>query len=122
MRMLLPFTIALIAASSCNDSADSNTAYLEATDCTGNSPSYAEDVAPILNARCATSGCHTALTPSHGLNLQGYQVVKSSFNQHKILCSINHGSECDAMPKGSAKLSEAQIITMTCWAKNGFLP
>jgi hypothetical protein len=80
-----------------------------------------DDVAPILNSRCATSGCHTAITASHGLNLNGYQVVKATFDQHKILCSINHGNECNAMPRGSSKLSEAEIITITCWAKNGFL-
>lgn len=115
-------TLMLFAAvASCNDSAESNARYLADTDCSGNTPTYTADVAPILNARCATTGCHTALTASHGLNLNGYQVVKTTFDQHKILCSINHGSECNAMPRSSAKLSEADIITITCWAKNGFV-
>jgi hypothetical protein len=105
---------------SCTDAADSNAKYMEATDCTGSSPTYTTHVAPILNARCATSGCHTAISPSHGLNLQGYQIVKSTFDQHKLLCSINHGSECNAMPQGAGKLSESDILTITCWAKNGF--
>jgi hypothetical protein len=102
---------------SCTDAADSNAKYMEATDCTGSSPTYTTHVAPILNARCATSGCHTAISPSHGLNLQGYQIVKSTFDQHKLLCSINHGSECNAMPQGAGKLSESDILTITCWAK-----
>jgi len=120
LPMRLVLVVCLFAVVSCNDSADSNAKYMEATDCTGSSPTYTAHVAPILNARCATSGCHTAISPSHGLNLQGYQIVKSTFDQHKLLCSINHGSECNAMPQGAGKLSESDILTITCWAKNGF--
>lgn len=120
MRYATTLLLMTVFLSACSDAADSNATYLESTDCTGNNPTYTADVAPILNTHCALSGCHTALTPSHGLNLSGYQVVKGTFDQHRTLCAIHHGSECDPMPKGGPKLSEEQILTITCWAKNGF--
>jgi len=120
MLKKLTFIIAICGMASCNDSADSNAKYMESTDCTGVTPTYTADVAPIINTNCALSGCHTAMSPSHGLNLQGYQVVKSTFNQHKLLCAIHHGSDCNAMPQGAPQLSEEDILTITCWAKNGF--
>jgi len=116
----LAFLLIACVAASCNDSEESNAKYMESTDCSGVSPTYSADVAPIINTNCALSGCHTALSPSHGLNLQGYQVVKSTFNQHKLLCAIHHCSECNAMPQGAPQLSEEDILTITCWAKNGF--
>ena len=120
MRTLIFLLLSSILLMACNDAADSNAEYMEATDCSGISPTYTADVAPILNTNCALSGCHTALSPSHGLNLQGYQVVKSTFDQHKLLCAINHGNDCNPMPKGRPRLPEADILTITCWAKNGF--
>jgi hypothetical protein len=108
MRTLIFLLLSCIVLMACNDAADSNAEYMEATDCSGISPTYTADVAPILNTNCALSGCHTALSPSHGLNLQGYQVVKSTFDQHKLLCAINHGNDCNPMPKGRPQLTRSR--------------
>jgi hypothetical protein len=97
-----------------------NSDYINAADCTGSSPTYTADVAPITETICATSGCHNAATASHGLDLEGYDAVKNNFNDHNLLCAINHANGCDPMPKGLPKLSDAQIKTITCWAKNNF--
>lgn len=110
----------IVTLSSCSDNGSSNQQYIDAADCTGVSAGYAADVAPILNARCATSGCHNAASAREGLDLSGYSVSKAAFSDFAILCSVNHDSGCDRMPQGSAQLSAADILTLTCWAKNGF--
>ena len=122
LLLLLTTTIVLLGA--CHKDhlhlGQSNSEYMDATDCTGQTPTYTADVAPILNTHCALSGCHTALTPSHGLNLDGYQAAKNNFNLHQLLCAINHGDDCNPMPRNQPKLDDASILAITCWAKNGF--
>lgn len=97
-----------------------NSDYINAQDCNGSTPTYTVNVAPIMDAKCAISGCHNAATASHGLNLEGYVAAKGNFNAHNLLCAINHGESCDPMPKDQPKLSDAEIKTITCWAKNDF--
>ena len=41
-------------------------------DCGGVAPTYNSDVKPILNASCAKSGCHDAITVQSGVNLSTY--------------------------------------------------
>ncbi len=97
-----------------------NSDYINAADCNGISPTYTADVAPITETKCAISGCHNAATASHGLNLEGYDAAKNNFNAHNLLCAINHANGCNPMPKNQPKLSDAEIKTITCWAKNNF--
>jgi hypothetical protein len=98
----------------------SNKAFIEATTCTGISPSYAMDVKPILEVKCAIINCHNTATAVHGLNLEGYKNTKAHFNAHELLCAINQVGDCDKMPKDGPKLSDIEIKIITCWAKNNF--
>lgn len=121
---LLTFTF-FATISSCKDDdhhADGipNSDYINAADCTGTSPTYTANVAPITETKCAISGCHNAATASHGLIIEGYDALKNNFNDHNLLCAINHTSGCEPMPKDQPKLSDAEIKTITCWAKNNF--
>lgn len=97
-----------------------NSDYINAQDCSGSIPTYTADVAPIIDVKCAIPACHNAAASSHGLNLEGYNAAKGNFNAHNLLCAINHGSGCIPMPKDQPKLSDAEIKTITCWAKNNF--
>jgi hypothetical protein len=97
-----------------------NADYLAKTDCTGSTPTYAKNIKTIFDTKCATSGCHSEVAAAHGLDLSSYEKSKNLFNVHAMLCSINQDSGCDKMPQGSAKLPDADIKTITCWAKNGF--
>lgn len=122
---LLAFAIASTFAS-CSEDDDlhaagtANSDYIEAADCTGQTPTYTADIAPILDLNCALSGCHNAATATHGLSLEGYDAASGNFNLHNLLCAINHTEECNAMPQGQPKLADADILAITCWAKNGF--
>jgi hypothetical protein len=98
----------------------SNSSYVAAANCTGVTPTYTTDIKPILNLRCATAGCHAAVNPAHNLDLTTYALIKRDFDLHEFLCSINQDGTCSKMPQGSAKLADADIKKITCWAKNGF--
>lgn len=97
-----------------------NSDYINTVDCNGISPTYTVDVAPITKTKCAINGCHNAATASHGLILEGYNASKNNFNLHSLLCAINRANGCLPMPKDKPKLSDGEIKTITCWAKNNF--
>ncbi|MBK9737399.1 MAG: cytochrome c [Saprospiraceae bacterium] len=89
-------------------------------DCTGMTPTYKNDIASIFNASCATAGCHDAVTKAEGINLSTYASSKSASQNTKVLKSIKHDSGANAMPQGSAKLSDAIINKVACWIQNGY--
>jgi hypothetical protein len=100
-----------------------NADYLNRADCTGidvANNTYTKSIKAIFDASCATSGCHAAKNPAHGLNLSTYASSKSQFNDHSLLCAINWESSCSRMPTNGTKLSASDINKITCWAKNGF--
>lgn len=81
-------------------------------------PTYTNNVATILNTSCALSGCHNNSAKA-GINLSNYEQASSQFKTNsKNLISIHHGSGVEAMPRNSAKLSDASINTLDCWVKN----
>jgi hypothetical protein len=83
-------------------------------DCSGSTPTYTADIAPILNASCALSGCHTAAFPSDGIDLSSYQKAKSASLNGKVLASMKHSSGAKAMPLGGAKLPDGDIRKVEC--------
>jgi hypothetical protein len=102
---------------------DSNSQYLENADCSAvdvSNNTYTKSIKSILDKSCATSGCHDAKSKEDGIDLSTYSSSKSAFENSDCLCSIHHGSGCDPMPRGSAKLSDATIQLIDCWVKNGY--
>lgn len=97
-----------------------NADYTAKTDCTGSTPTYAKNIKTIFDTKCATSGCHSEVAASRGIDLSSYEKSKLHFNSHNLLCSISQESDCIKMPKGLTKLPDADIKSITCWAKNGF--
>jgi hypothetical protein len=89
------------------------------TDCTGVTPTYTADIAPVFNASCATVGCHSANFPAEGIDLSSYEKSKSNSLNGKVLASIKHQSGVKTMPQGEAKLSDDIIKKVECWIKNG---
>lgn len=88
-------------------------------DCTGITPTYNNGVKAILDASCATAGCHSAQNQADGINLSNYTTAKSASLNGKVLQSIKHESGVDAMPQGAAKLSNDKINIVECWIQNG---
>jgi mono/diheme cytochrome c family protein len=88
-------------------------------DCSGTTPTYVKDVKPILDANCASSGCHGAANPSDGINLSTYAAAKNAGGSSKFLDSIQHNGGAKAMPKGGSKMSDDKIKVLYCWVQNG---
>ncbi len=80
---------------------------------------YSGKIAPLLNANCASSGCHNSLSREDGKDYSNYNSAKSAFDA-EALCTIYQESGCEAMPRGRAKLSDDVIHDLTCWVKNGY--
>ena len=82
---------------------------------------YTKNVLPIMNAQCATSGCHNTATASAGANLSGYTTTKSYITNNKDLFigSIKHTSGFSAMPKGGNKMATCDISKIESWINAG---
>ena len=86
-------------------------------DCTGQTPTYNNDIKAIYDANCATSGCHNASHHAAGIDLSSYSAAASA-NNDDILGSVEHKSGYSAMPQGAGKLSDTQIKKIYCWMQN----
>ena len=86
--------------------------YPGGVNCTGITPSYATTVAPLIQARCATAGCHSAGVTNTGGPLTNYTEIKAK--AAAIKTTVLNGS----MPKGST-FTATEIKTISCWVDNG---
>lgn len=88
--------------------------YPGGVDCSGTLPTYAANVAPLIQSRCAMSGCHSTGVSNTGGALTNYSEIKAK--AAVIKTTVVNGS----MPKGST-FTAAEIKTITCWVDNGAL-
>ena len=91
----------------------------EEFDCTGLTPTYTADIKPILDANCALSGCHDAITVEQGKNLSTYDGAKAASQNDDFLGAIQHKSGFSPMPRNAPKLSDELIKRIGCWVQNG---
>lgn len=80
--------------------------------------SFSDDVLPVLNNNCSTSGCHNTNSQAGGYILETHQQI----DQHAviILASIKHEGN-SPMPQGAPKLADSLIKTFECWVNQGKL-
>lgn len=83
--------------------------------------SFATQIMPIMNSKCATPGCHDANGLGGGYNFTSYPGVKSAVNNNRLLGAINWESGFSQMPKGMPKLDQASITLITDWVNQGAL-
>src|SRR5687767_1820278 len=81
-----------------------------------NNPTYEADVKTIIEANCATTGCHNqgATFPP----LTNYTQVKESAQNGNLLCEIN--AQCGVMPE-SGKMPQATVDVINLWAQQGYV-
>ena len=82
-------------------------------DCTTISAKYSTDIAPIMQTKCATAGCHNASSSAAGIILQTHAQVASKANQIKQVCIVNK-----SMPP-AGPLPVAQQNAIQCWINAG---
>jgi len=107
---LLSLALTVIAFESCDK-------YQKGYDCTGNIPTYNNDIKAIYDLNCAISGCHNAQYHASGIDLSTYSGAASA-NSDAILGSVEHSSGYSAMPKNASKLTDSQIKKIYCWMQN----
>jgi cytochrome c553 len=88
-------------------------------DCTGVTPTYTTGVRTILDASCAKSGCHDAITQEQGMDFSSYDNAKVASQNGRFVGAIQHKGGFIAMPQNAAKLSDDKIQQLTCWVENG---
>jgi hypothetical protein len=109
------FVVLMIAGALAGCKKETVTTY----DCTGVTPTYTATIKPILDANCASSGCHSASSSSQGYDLSSYAGSKSASSKSAFLGSIQHKSGYKAMPQGSGQLVDSDIKLISCWVQNG---
>lgn len=121
MRYLLSILVlgAFLVSCDKHEHGGDNHLYSDNYDCSDTIPTY-EDVKIIFNTSCATTGCHNASSAKHGIKLDTKDNVVKNFEEHSMLCVINHGEDCEPMPIGAPKLSDEEIKIITCWMNHGF--
>lgn len=124
MKKLLPLIIAIVALAGCyNDKADelypSPSTGGGGTGCDTANVTFALSVKPILDAKCATAGCHDAATQGGGYNFSSYAGAKAA--APRMIGAINWETGYSAMPKGMNKLDACEIAKITKWVNGGAL-
>jgi hypothetical protein len=88
-------------------------------DCTGVTPSYKDNVKPILDSYCAMPGlgCHGA--NGEAFSLADYAGASQAASKKSFLGSVEHLNLYQNMPQGGVKIPDEQIHVLSCWVENG---
>lgn len=86
--------------------------------CDTTNVTFSAVVKPIIDAKCATAGCHFDASVS-GIDLFHYSGVAAVANSGKLLAAITHNGQASFMPKGQPKLDDCTIAKITAWVQAG---
>lgn len=95
-------------------------------DCDGiSTPTYVDDIKPIIDESCAYAGCHLGTAPGNYSTYNGLLSVLNSgtFEQRVITLSEDPiiGMPPDNAPAGRPQdLNEDQLLLIRCWLEAGF--
>jgi len=78
---------------------------------------YSGTVAPIINQNCIR--CHSAIAPSSGYPLEGYDNLKASVDDELLIGSIKHEEGFNPMPEDASKLPDCAIHQIEIWVEVG---
>lgn len=78
---------------------------------------FSGSILPITDTYC--KGCHSGSQPSGGLTLTDYNSIKSSVDGGRFIGAVEHQAGFSAMPKGSSKLPDCNIVQLTKWINQG---
>ncbi len=121
MKKLLILFLGVVAFSGCYyDKEDQLYPKPPGNICDTTTAAFTKDVLPVMQQKCATSGCHATTAPT-GYNLSNYEGVKVAVNDGKLLGSIRHESGFSQMPKGMPKLDNCSISKIARWVNLGAL-
>lgn len=84
--------------------------------CDTNTVTWANDIQPLVNNSCATSGCHDA-SGAGGYALNTYAGVKTMVDKQRFIAVMVNGT----MPKGGATMDACSINKVRAWINRGAL-
>jgi mono/diheme cytochrome c family protein len=92
--------------------------FADTTDsCSTANMSFQTDIQPLLQTSCVS--CHNSGFASGGINLDGYDNIKSIAQSGLLSKVINHESGVVAMPMNADKLTECTIKKIDAWIEQG---
>lgn len=77
---------------------------------------YTISVKPIIDNKCV--GCHSGTSPQGGINLAGFNAIKTQVDNGKLWGSVNHSSGFSPMPVGGT-LSTCELTQIHKWITMG---
>lgn len=86
--------------------------YPEPSDCSTINAKFSTQVAPLIQTRCAISGCHDASSGNAGGPFTNYTLISAK------AANIKGQVRSGAMPQGSS-LTAAEIQLISCWVDSG---
>ena len=78
---------------------------------------YSGTISPIINQNCIR--CHSAVAPSSGLPLEGYDHLKVSVDEGLLVGSIKHEEGFIPMPEDAPQLPDCAIHQIEIWVDEG---
>ncbi len=131
MRTISSFTVLLIFISvlfysGCKDTITGD--QIDSRTIPATNVSYAKDIQPVLNLKCASSGCHDDITRASGYSLTtwGYTVMPPyvflNIPGNSLLVQAidpQYAVTSPMPPLGYAQLTQAQITGIETWIKEG---
>ncbi len=105
----------------CPDTSGGLTDYVNPRAC------FSRDILPVINSRCATSGCHDQLTHREGFIFTNYNSIMTAVEPgdpsgSKLYEVIKFASGEDKMPPaGSPQLTKAETDSIVAWINYGAL-
>ena len=88
---------------------------------------FSRDILPVLVSRCATTGCHDAITHAGGHTYTSYATTMTSVtpgstaNSHLYQTIINNSGEDKMPPSNRPQLTSAEIDSIGKWISYGAL-
>jgi len=86
--------------------------------CDTTNVTYTNTIKPMMEQSC--TGCHGASSPSAGINLTTYSLVRSSAEDGSLYGSMSFQSGYSPMPKNADKLSDCSLNKIQSWINKGY--
>jgi len=80
---------------------------------------FSTSVSPVLKTYCV--GCHSAASPSAGIDLSTYAAVKVYATNGRLVGSITHAAGYKPMPSSTSKLGACEINQIKSWVTKGMI-
>lgn len=78
---------------------------------------YTNGIKAIIDANCATSGCHDNTTKQNGFDFSLYATVQSQVSNGRIMARAIDANPTPMPPSG--KLSQSKLDSLKCWIEKG---